>query len=37
MKEMDKRNKLLRRFLGSKSPSAWNKLKCERNQVVGLQ
>ena len=35
-KEMDKR-KLLGRFLGSKSSSAWNELKCQRNLVVGLQ
>ena len=36
-KEMDKRNKLLRVFLGSRSPSAWNDFKRQRNLVVSLQ
>ena len=36
-KEMNKRNKLLRRFLGAKSPSAWNMFKAQRNLVVDLQ
>ena len=36
-KEMDKRNKQLRRFLGSRLPSAWNEYKCQRNLVVNLQ
>ena len=36
-KEMDKRNKLLRGFVGSKSPSVWNEFKCLRNLLVSLQ
>ena len=36
-KEVDKANKLLIRFLGSRSPSAWNVYKCQRNLVVNLQ
>ena len=32
-KEMGKRNKLLRRFLGAKSPSAWNEFESQRNLV----
>ena len=34
---MDKRNKLLRGFVGSKSPSVWNEFKCQRNLLVSLQ
>ena len=36
-KEMDKRNKLLRRYLALKSAPAWNDFKMQRNLVVGLQ
>ena len=34
---MDKRNKLLRRYLASKFAPAWNDFKKQRNLVVGLQ
>ena len=35
--EMDGRNKLLRKFLRTKSTSTWNEYKCQRNLVVQLQ
>ena len=36
-KEMDRRNKLLKCFLRSKSPSIWDEYKRQRNLVVCLQ
>ena len=36
-REMDRRNKLLRRFLGARSPSVWNEYKHQRDLVVRLR